>query len=82
MVTGGRHRSSTELGTSSFVDAAHRGRGLGTFLVKAATGHPDVTGIRQVLMAEPGRSIYRRLGFDVLASPDRWMERPTGYPLS
>lgn len=59
-----------------FVDAAHRGRGLGTFLVQAAVGHPDVAGIRQVLMAEPGRLLYRRLGFDALVSPERWMERP------
>jgi hypothetical protein len=33
-------------------------------------------GIRQVLMAEPGRSIYGRIGFGVLESPERWMERP------
>ena len=59
-----------------FVDAAYRERGLGTFLVEAATGHPDVAGIRQVLMAHPGRSLYRRLGFDELVSPERWMERP------
>ena len=61
-----------------FVDAAHRGRGLGMFLARAATSHPDVAGIRQVLMAEPGRSMYRRLGFGVLVSPERWMERPGG----
>ena len=59
-----------------FIDAAHRGRGLGTFLVRAATSHPDVAAIRQVLMAEPGRSLYRRLGFGDLVSPGRWMERP------
>jgi GNAT superfamily N-acetyltransferase len=63
-----------------FVDAAHRGRGLGMFLARAATSHPDVAGIRQVLMAEPGRSIYRNLGFGVLVSPERWMERPGGNP--
>jgi GNAT superfamily N-acetyltransferase len=63
-----------------FVDAAHRGRGLGTFLARAATSHPDVAGIRQVLMAEPGRSMYRKLGFGVLVSPERWMERPGGNP--
>lgn len=59
-----------------FVDAAHRGRGLGAFLAEAATSHPDVASIRQVLMAEPGRSLYRRLGFGDLVSPQRWMERP------
>ncbi len=61
-----------------FVDAAHRGRGLGTFLAGAATGHPGVAEIRQVLMAEPGRSLYRRLGFGGLVAPERWMERPAG----
>jgi GNAT superfamily N-acetyltransferase len=61
-----------------FVDTAHRGRGLGAFLTEAATSHPDVAGIRQVLMAEPGRSMYRRLGFGAVVSPERWMERPDG----
>jgi len=59
-----------------FVDAAARGRGLGSFLVAQAIGHPAVGGIRQVLMAEPGRSIYRRHGYGDLMRPERWMERP------
>jgi GNAT superfamily N-acetyltransferase len=59
-----------------FVDPAHRGHGLGSFLVAQAIGHPDVADIRQVLMAEPGRTIYRRLGYDDLLRPERWMERP------
>ena len=63
-----------------FVDAAHRRRGLGMFLARAATSHPDVAGIRQVLMAEPGRSMYRQLGFGVLVSPERWLERLGGNP--
>jgi GNAT superfamily N-acetyltransferase len=58
-----------------FVDAAHRGHGLGTFLIQAAIDHPDVAGIRQVLMARPERTVYRRLGFDALVSSERWMER-------
>jgi GNAT superfamily N-acetyltransferase len=61
-----------------FVDTAHRGQGLGSFLVAQAVGHPDVADIRQVLMAEPGRTIYRRLGYGDLRSPERWMERPGG----
>jgi len=59
-----------------FVDTSHRGRGLGMFLVDTTVGHPDVRGLRQVLVAEPGRSLYARYGFGPLARPERWMERP------
>jgi GNAT superfamily N-acetyltransferase len=59
-----------------FVDATSRGRGLGSFLVAQAIGHPAVAGIRQVLMAEPGRTIYRRHGYGDLIRAERWMERP------
>jgi hypothetical protein len=44
--------------------------------VRTTVGHPDVAGIRQLLMAAPGRSLYRRYGFGDLVSPERWMERP------
>jgi GNAT superfamily N-acetyltransferase len=59
-----------------FVDSAHRGRRLGTFLVDTAVGHPDVRGLRHILATEPGRSLYARFGFRPLARPERWMERP------
>jgi GNAT superfamily N-acetyltransferase len=59
-----------------FVDSAHRGHGLGSFLVRTAAGHPAVRDIRQVLATQPGRSLYRRHGYGELASPERWMERP------
>jgi GNAT superfamily N-acetyltransferase len=59
-----------------FVDSAHRGHRLGTFLVETAVSHPDVRGLRQVLAAEPGRTLYARSGFQQLNRPERWMERP------
>lgn len=59
-----------------FVDISQRGRELGTFLVETAVSHPALREVRQVLMAEPGRSIYGRQGFIALAKPERWMERP------
>ena len=59
-----------------FVAAGHRGNGVGSFLVRTAVEHPDVAGIRQLLMATPGRSLYRRNGFGDLLKPERWMERP------
>jgi GNAT superfamily N-acetyltransferase len=60
-----------------FVDASHRGGGAGTFLVQAALAHPQVAGLRTVLMAAPERSLYRRLGFGELVRPERWLERPS-----
>ncbi|HEY2075109.1 MAG TPA: GNAT family N-acetyltransferase [Streptosporangiaceae bacterium] len=63
-----------------FVDPAARRRGLGSFLVAQAIGHPAVAGIRQVLMAEPGRTIYRRHGYGDLLRAERWMERPAPVP--
>ena len=59
-----------------FVAAEHRAKRVGTFLVRTAVEHPDVAGIRQLLMATPGRSLYRRHGFSDLLRPERWMERP------
>jgi GNAT superfamily N-acetyltransferase len=61
-----------------FVDAAHRGRGLGTFLVETAVSHPDVRGLRQVLATEPGRTLYQRFGFVPLPNPERWQEQLPG----
>lgn len=63
-----------------FVDSAHRGSRLGTFLVDTAIGHPQVRDVRQVLAAEPGRSLYARFGYHKLARPERWMERQGRVP--
>ncbi len=59
-----------------FVESSLRGGELGTFLVDRSVNHPAMRDVRQVLMAEPGRSIYRRQGFAELLKPERWMERP------
>jgi GNAT superfamily N-acetyltransferase len=60
-----------------FVGDEHRGRGIGSFLVEKAVGHPDVAGVRQVLATRPGRTLYQRHGYVSLLSPERWMERPS-----
>lgn len=60
-----------------FVATGHRGGGAGSFLVQVSVEHPDVAGIRQLLMAHPGRTLYRRYGFGELLRPERWMERPS-----
>ena len=58
-----------------FVDPAHQGHGLGSFLVETAVGHPAVAAVPQVLATEPGRTLYARHGYAALARPERWMER-------
>jgi GNAT superfamily N-acetyltransferase len=63
-----------------FIDSAHRGRRLGTFLVETAVSHPDVRGLRQILATEPGRTLYTGFGYRPLSRPERWMERPGLMP--
>jgi GNAT superfamily N-acetyltransferase len=59
-----------------FVDVAARGAGLGTFLVGTAMAHPDIADLRlQVLGTRDAHDLYRRFGFESVASPERWMER-------
>ena len=59
-----------------FISQDHRGRGLGSFLVQTSVEHPAVRDVRQILMADPGRSLYQRYGYGGLVRPERWMERP------
>ncbi len=59
-----------------YVHPAHRGSGLGTWLVGVAVHHPDVRRIRRQLLATAdAHALYARLGFSPLAAPERWMER-------
>ncbi len=59
-----------------FVDSSVRGRGLGSFLVGTAVAHPDVQDLPlAVLGTRDAHALYRRFGFESVASPERWMER-------
>lgn len=60
-----------------FVDAAHRGRGLGSALVQILLAHPSVAPVKRVVLATAdAHEVYRRQGFTALPEPDRWMLRP------
>ena len=62
-----------------FVDSAHRGDGLGVFLVQSAMDHPDVQGIRLLLLGtRDAHDLYRRFGFG--AASENLMERRSGAP--
>lgn len=64
-----------------FVDLAHRGRGLGTWLVDGIVEDLTAAGVLRILLAtRDAHEVYRRSGFEVLEGAGRFMEidrRPT-----
>jgi GNAT superfamily N-acetyltransferase len=60
-----------------FVLPAHRGQGLGVWLVETVLSHPDLQGLRGFMLAtEDAHALYERFGFRTLPKPERWMGRP------
>jgi GNAT superfamily N-acetyltransferase len=58
-----------------FVVAAARGAGVGKRMVGALLAHPDVQGLRRVLLfTADAHDLYRQFGFAPLARPERGME--------
>jgi GNAT superfamily N-acetyltransferase len=58
-----------------FVLDEHRGQGLGKRLVDAVVKHPDLQGLRRVLLAtRDAHGLYEQYGFRPLAAPQRFME--------
>jgi GNAT superfamily N-acetyltransferase len=61
-----------------FVDEAHRGAGLATWMIACSQQHPDLAGLkRQVLVTSSAAALYRRFGFEVLDAEEapKWMLR-------
>ena len=57
-----------------FVVPEHRGRGAGKTLMDAVMAHPDMQGLRNILLAtRDAHGLYARYGFAPLAEPARWM---------
>ncbi|GAB7192940.1 GNAT family N-acetyltransferase [Kineococcus sp. NUM-3379] len=64
-----------------FVDAPHRGRGLGRWLVDAVVEDLSARGVPRFLLAtRDAHDVYRGCGFEDLVGADRYLEidrRPT-----
>jgi GNAT superfamily N-acetyltransferase len=59
-----------------FVLPAHRGRGLGRFVVSTLLDHPELQGLRRLLLATAdAHALYGDYGFRPLDDPARFMER-------
>jgi GNAT superfamily N-acetyltransferase len=65
-----------------YVLDAHRGRGLGRWLMEVVLEHPALQGLRRfVLVTRDAHGLYERFGFRPLARPEGYMEihRPDVY---
>jgi GNAT superfamily N-acetyltransferase len=63
-----------------FVIPAERGKGISKALVQAVVNHPDLSGLRRMMLAtRDAHDLYRNYGgFEVVKTPQRWMERFSG----
>jgi GNAT superfamily N-acetyltransferase len=65
-----------------YVLEEHRGKGLSKRLMDAVVCHPDLQGLRRMLLAtRDAHTLYAKYGFKPLAAPERMMEvhRPNVY---
>ena len=57
-----------------FVLEEFRGRGLGSWLIESVLEHPDMQGLRRIVLAtRDAHALYERSGFAPLRTPERWM---------
>ena len=59
-----------------FVLPEARGKGLGLWLVEGIMGHPDMTGLRHMILAtNDAHRLYEKVGFHDLPEPERYMNK-------
>lgn len=59
-----------------FVLEAHRGRGLGKWLMEVVLSHPELQNMRRWMLAtRDAHDLYRQCGFEQLGDPGIFMER-------
>jgi len=63
-----------------FVLEMHQGKGLSKLLMAAILDHPDLQGLRRMVLAtSDAHGLYQQFGFTALAAPEVYMELHTPY---
>jgi GNAT superfamily N-acetyltransferase len=58
-----------------FIDEAYRGKGLSKWLMETIMAHPDLQGLRRIMLAtRDAHGLYKQFGFTPLNNPERWMQ--------
>lgn len=68
-----------------YVAEAHRGKGVSKKLMAFILAHPDLQGLRRIMLAtRDAHALYAQFGFTPLKAPDRLMEKhaPDVYQLA
>jgi GNAT superfamily N-acetyltransferase len=70
--------------SDDFVVESHRGRGLAKWLMRCVLGHPDLQGLRRILLVTHDPRLYLKTGFSALKEPETYMEirDPNTYAVS
>jgi GNAT superfamily N-acetyltransferase len=59
-----------------FIDEAHRGQGLGVWLVETVVEHPELRCLRLwMLGTRDAHGLYEKIGFTPLSAPEKWMQK-------
>jgi len=67
-----------------FIIEEYRGRGLSKWLMEVIMSHPDLQGLRRMMLAtRDAHELYKKFGFTPLNNVDRWMHihQPEIYKL-
>ena len=57
-----------------FIDENYRSKGLGKWLVEMILAHPDLQGLRRILLAtKDAHILYEQCGFTRVSNPERFM---------
>ena len=57
-----------------FIDENYRGKGLGKWLVKTILAHPELQGLRRIMLAtRDAHALYEQVGFTAINNPERYM---------
>ncbi len=58
-----------------FIDEVYRGQGLSKWLMEEIMAHPDLQGLRRMMLAtRDANGLYAKFGFSELTFPERWMQ--------
>lgn len=57
-----------------FILPAYRGQGLSKWLMQTIISHPDLQGLRRILLVtSDAHGLYEKFGFELIKNPDKFM---------